>query len=80
MPVARKIAVQAYDPCVKLSAATVAWSLILSLALWYAYWLAWGAAPSPGETALLAGIAIALVIGAASLRARLRRAGDKKPE
>jgi hypothetical protein len=80
MPRARKIAEQAYDPCVKLSAATVAWSLILSLALWYAYWLAWGEAPTPKETALLAGIAIALVIATVSLRARLRRAAGKKPQ
>jgi hypothetical protein len=65
---------------VKLSAATLAWSLILSLVLWYAYWLAWGAAPTPKETALLAGIAIALVIGTVSLRVRLRRAASKKPE
>jgi len=65
---------------VKLSAATIACSLILSLAFWYAYWLSWGEAPAPQETALLVGIAIALVIGAASLRARLRRAGNKKRE
>ena len=66
------------EESVKLSATTIVYSLILSLAFWYVYWLSWGEAPSAQETGLLVGIAIALVIGAASLRARLRRAGDKK--
>ena len=62
----------------KLSAAMIACSLVLSLAFWYVFWVSWGEAPAPQETAVLVGIALVLVIGAASLRARLRRSGGRK--
>ena len=62
----------------KLSAAVVACTLVLALGFWYVVWTAWGEAPAPEETAVLVGIALALVLGGAAVRARLRRAADKK--
>jgi hypothetical protein len=53
-------------------------SLLLGVALWYLYWVSAGEAPTGQETTLLVGIAVALVIGTAMLRARLRRAKESK--
>ena len=61
----------------KLSAVMVAWTLVLSLALWYAYYRAWGERPEAGDTAVLVGIALVLVGGGSAARARFRRGGDK---
>jgi len=66
------------DGAVKLSAAVVACSLVLALAFWYVLYIIGGERPAPEETAVLVGIALALVGGGAAVRARLRRAGEKK--
>ena len=61
----------------KLSAAMVGCTLVLSLALWYAYYRTWGERPEAVDTAVMVGIALALVVGGAAVRARFRRGGDK---
>jgi hypothetical protein len=65
---------------VKLSAAMVACTLVLSLAFWSLFWMSWGERPEPEETAVMVGIALLLVMGGAALWARWRRAGDRKRE
>lgn len=64
----------------KLSAAMVGSTLVLSLALWTVLYVSWGERPAPEETAVLVGIALLLVIGVAALRARWRRTGEGKRE
>lgn len=64
----------------KLSAAMVACTLVLSLTFWSGFWMSWGERPAPEETAVIVGVALLLVMGGAALRARWRRAGDRKRE
>jgi hypothetical protein len=54
----------------KISFTVLARSLVLSLALWYAYWALAGDAPTSLETTLLVCIAV-FIIGATTLRARV---------
>ena len=68
----------------KFSTATLVSTLVLGLALWYAYFWSAGEAPTGEETTLLVGIAALVSAAAVALHARLRRpaagkAGDAPP-